>query len=335
MINEELITNFAPSGRFESESVKEQSLEIISSKEFQKLTDALPNIFLILNSARQIIYANKRIIEYLKINTTDDLLGKRPGEAFNCIHSYENAAGCGTSIHCSMCGAVNAIMDSMKGLFSIKECRILTDDGLDALDLRVWASPYKFNEDSYTIFAVEDISNEKRRGALERIFFHDILNTANGLRGLSEVLKDSPEDINEFKDIIFSLSESLIDEIQAQKQLLAAEKEELALNLSIIQSTDILSSITAFYHNHYVSDGKYIVIDTNSETVEFSTDEALLKRVIGNMLKNALEGSKFGDTITLKSFKTNDEISFSVNNPIVCLWRHNYNYLKGLIQPKV
>jgi signal transduction histidine kinase len=35
------------------------------------------------------------------------------------------------------------------------------------------------------------------------------------------------------------------------------------------------------------------------------------------MLKNALEASGFGDTITLKCYQKGDEIFFSVNNPLV------------------
>ena len=62
-------------------------------------------------------------------------------------------------------------------------------DGIDALDLKVWTSPYVVDGENYTVFAVQDISNEKRRDVLERIFFHDIINTAGGLKGLAEILQ--------------------------------------------------------------------------------------------------------------------------------------------------
>jgi sensor histidine kinase regulating citrate/malate metabolism len=47
------------------------------------------------------------------------------------------------------------------------------------------------------------------------------------------------------------------------------------------------------------------------------TDVQLLARVLGNMLKNALEASGPGDTVTLRCFEENDEVVFSVHNAAV------------------
>ena len=150
-------------------------------------------------------------------------------------------------------GAANAILCGLRGEYSIQECRIAANDGIDALDLKVWTSPYVVDGENYTVFAVQDISNEKRRDVLERIFFHDIINTAGGLKGLAEIIKDSPEDVNEFKDIIYSLTESLVDEITSQRQLLQAERNELALNISEVNSLLLISEVSGYYQNHYVN----------------------------------------------------------------------------------
>ena len=56
---------------------------------------------------------------------------------------------------------------------------------------------------------------------LERIFFHDILNTAGGMLGVAEVLRTgTAEDVEEFKDAVALLANSLVDEIKAQQILL-------------------------------------------------------------------------------------------------------------------
>ncbi len=310
-------TYFAPAERFNLEIVKSQAMKILDSPEFRKFTDAIPDIFMILNNARQIVFANSRLGEFLNIENLDATFGKRPGEILNCIHSTETPGGCGTSESCSMCGSVNAIMDGLNGIFSIQECRIATNDGTDALDLKVWASPYVVNGDNYTIFAVQDISSEKRRDVLERIFFHDIINTAGGLKGLTELLKDSPEDINEFKDTIFGLAETLVDEITSQRQLVQAEKNEFALSINIVNSLLMIQLVAGYYKNHYVADGKYIVVSQDALAVNFKTDEALAKRVIGNMLKNALEASPMGSTIMLNATETVDSVIISVHNSTV------------------
>ncbi len=310
-------TFFAPADRFNIEIVKSQAIKILESPEFRKFTDSIPDIFMILNNARQVVFANSRLGELLNIEKLEETFGKRPGEVLHCIHSTENIGGCGTTESCSMCGAVRAIMEGLDGKFSIQECRILTKDGTNALDLKVWASPYEVAGENYTIFAVQDISNEKRRDVLERIFFHDIINTAGGLKGMAELLKESPEDINEFKDIIYGLAETLVDEITSQRQLMQAERNELAASFSNVNSLLMIDSVAGYYRKQYVADGKHIEINKNSAKVQFRTDETLAKRVLGNMVKNAIEAASMDATITLNAIDTNDSVVISVHNPTV------------------
>ena len=59
----------------------------------------------------------------------------------------------------------------------------MTGKGGFALDLRVWTAPFEVEGRSFGLFMAQDISNEKRRGALERAFFHDVLNTAGAALG--------------------------------------------------------------------------------------------------------------------------------------------------------
>ena len=64
-----------------------------------------------------------------------------------------------------------------------------TDEGEKTLDLRVTASGFDL-EGKFTVFSLNDISDEKRRAVLERMFFLDVLNTAAGVRGLLEILPE-------------------------------------------------------------------------------------------------------------------------------------------------
>ena len=57
-----------------------------------------------------------------------------------------------------------------------------------SLDLRVSAAPFPCPGDEFTVCALRDITDEKRRQVLERVFFHDILNTAGSLKAMVEVL---------------------------------------------------------------------------------------------------------------------------------------------------
>jgi len=269
---------------------------------------------MVLNEYRQVIYANKALFENLNISE-EDAYGFRPGELYDCIHAYEHEAGCGTSEFCSQCGAINAILTSQKGIPDVRECRITQRSGY-ALDLRVWASPYEINGERYTIFTVSDISNEKRRRVLERIFFHDILNTTCSLQFTSYMLKsaESPEK-EELIEKIKLIAEALNDEIAAQRTLTNAESEELDVQISLFQSSEILREIAKLYSNFELTKNHQIVITPTSTDIMLSTDHVLLKRVIGNMIKNALEACRPGDTVTLGCEARGKFIQFWVHNP--------------------
>jgi PAS domain-containing protein len=156
-----------------------------------RLLDAISEGSMLLNGDRQIVYANDAVLALLGTKDRRSLCGSRPGEALTCMHASEREEGCGTTDFCKTCGAVNAILSAQEGEGATGECRILQQNG-NALDLQVNAKPFHIGGREYTLFSVIDISHEKRRRILERIFFHDILNTAGALSGFSELLIENP-----------------------------------------------------------------------------------------------------------------------------------------------
>ncbi|MEJ2530041.1 MAG: PAS domain-containing protein, partial [Gammaproteobacteria bacterium] len=282
-------TQFAPAERTALETLQQQQSLFANAGFMLEIMDAVPDGLVILNEQRQIVYGNQAFCQAVQIDG-DSAIGLRPGEALNCIHAFESDGGCGTTEFCTTCGAVRAILKAQKGIKNIQECRILRhsdDDTEDALDLRVWATPIQLNGEMYTIFAVNDISNEKRRRILERVFFHDIRNTAGAIQGLAELvaLADDPAELQDFDfgGLLDQASHQLIDEIEAQRQLLAAENEELELEPRQIQSLLLLQDIKKVYDRHIVSEGRFIQLAPQSEDITMLTDPALLKRVVGNM----------------------------------------------------
>lgn len=276
--------------------------------------DSVPVFICILNSYRQIVFTNKNFQEYLN-KTTDDVLGKRPGEAVNCIHSSTGRGGCGTSDFCRNCGALHAILGSYKGNRTVEECRISVKKN-QSLDLLVWATPIHMGGHDLTIFTMSDISSDNRRKALERIFFHDILNTAGGLRGFIDLLKVAEQsEMNEYLDISESLIEKLIDEIKAQRTISEAENGELKLDITPFSSREILEEVKLLYLNHDVAIGKQIEVRKGSADIIVQTDKTILRRIIVNLTKNALEASKVGDIVFLSCRIVEGLIEFQVENP--------------------
>lgn len=282
-----------------------------------RLLNAVPDIILILilNAHRQVVYANDALLEKMRVRREEFGLGLRPGELFGCVHAAEAVEGCGATEFCRTCGAAQALIISLHGIKATKECRISTRDG-SALDLQVTATPLEINGDAFTLFAVKDISSEKRRRVLERLFFHDLLNTAGVVIGLAEVLQDaSPDEIELIRSRVFTLSLRLIDEINAYRELTEAENDELRVHPDLVDGRLLLRELRDQYAAHELAHERELVIAPSSESVKLYTDPTLLRRVIGNMIKNALEACKPGQTVTLRCALVEMAVEFSVHNP--------------------
>lgn len=308
-------TEFAPAKRASDLSTSTQNQMFNRVEVLNKLLNVTSSMVAILNKERQIVYANKLFFKNLGAANLNTLIGKRPGEAVFCRHAINSTGGCGTTKFCTVCGAVNAILEAQEGVVSEKECRIMTHDQ-HALDLKVTATPYEWEGEEYTIFAIQDISNEKRKQTLERAFFHDILNSAGGISGLTSVLEmsDDPKEMAEMAKIINRGANNLIEEIKSQRLLTAAESGSLVLSCKKLETVDFLKEMAELYSRHEVMAGKYLHIDSKAENIEFVTDVSLLRRVIGNMIKNALEATLPGSAVTLLCKEMDDKVEFSVHN---------------------
>ena len=307
-------TEYAPAQRSSLDEIQEQSVLFSKPNYLKEFSDALPNIFLALNSHRQIVFTNHAILDLLGKKRPEEVYGLRPGEALNCIHAYETDGGCGTTEFCRTCGAVNAILAAINGKKDIKECRITTRDG-ESLDLRICAAPFT-DKQEFISFVVEDISHEKRRRVLERIFFHDVLNTAGGIQGLAELLKEEGDiqEAEELLGMIETAANTLIEEINTQRSLSAAETGDLIVEPEEIHVNELLKEVSDLYENHEASQDRHIVIQSDKKDTVFTTDLTLVRRVLSNMLKNALEAISTGETVTIGGGRRENSVQLWVHN---------------------
>jgi len=312
-----LPTAFAPAERAEREHLSDQArhLQTQVTSVMQFLLDTAGDILLVLNEQRQIVYANQTLHRSLDLEDDYSALGQRPGEVLGCTDVDQMTGGCGTSILCRTCGLALAIVSGLQGAEAVKECSIKQNDGT-ALEFCVRARPLELDGEHFVVISLKDISDEKRRYALERIFYHDILNSAGLVFGLVELLdEDNQEDFSSARDMLRMVCNRLIDEIQAQRDLSSAEMHELALHTTPVNSLRLLDTIKSAYDAIVALEDPPFRVMVDAEAVDFFTDETLLRRVIGNMVKNALEASQPGDAITLSCTAATEHIEFGVHNP--------------------
>ncbi len=313
---DEAKTEFAPPRRASQEAVQSQAGLILKQKLLEQLFGAVSEAVVILNEQRQIVFFNERFTELIGGAGPNSTLGLRPGEALACVNANRCAGGCGTSEFCVTCGAVNAILTSLSGQRGVSECSILRGpDGADAMDLLVRASPLEMDGQKLSIVALMDISHEKRRRNLERVFFHDVMNTVAGVRLFSELLaKAKPDRASQLTKDLARCVARLTEELNAQRSLMSAEHNELPVRPSDIGSRSLIEELVGHYPQYESLRGCNLTLADDAEEVRFQTDNIILSRVLVNMIKNAIEASKPGQTVAVSCRRRDDRVEFSVHN---------------------
>lgn len=319
MVIEEKGTFFAPEGRATKEQLKMEQVHVAQSELVKTLLNAMPDYLLVLNSCRQIVAANEQLLFAFGVEEPEMLLGLRPGEAVSCVHFSDGPDGCGTARNCAVCGAVLAILASQDtGLPQRRECQLMMSgvDGYKALDLDVLATPVVIEGEPFTVLALRDISSEKRRYVMERVFFHDILNNAAGIRGLASLLADgiNPAAESEYTGWMVDLADNLIEEINHQRRLFSAERGEYQPNFEPVSVLELLQDVKRLYENHERTPGRILESDEQPGCTVI-TDRPLLRRIIGNMVLNALEATKPGDRISIWGHCQSERVRIAVTNP--------------------
>jgi PAS domain S-box-containing protein len=159
---------------------------------------------------------------------------------------------------------------------------------------------------------IEDISESKE---MQRIFFHDLLNNVGNLRNLSELVID--EDIDSktqrrVAGLIHTQANRVLDEIQMHRHILSFGATEIKPEFLEINSIAFVKKLIVPFANS--EEGVIVELGEKFEEAVFISDILLFGRAFKEMLKNAVEASKKGDTVRIECWTNNKRIFFSVHN---------------------
>jgi signal transduction histidine kinase len=267
------------------------------------LLEAVDAGLLVLNRERQILASNRApLLERLRHTNRLRIIGLRPGEFFACPRASDSPEGCGAGEGCLACGTFQAVTRSQaSGGTAEAECLLTSGEGADAtpLELNVRATPVEIDGKVYTVVSLRDISSEKRRQALERVFFHDLLNTLSALSNWTHLLKHATGDrFERARERVSRLVIQLEQEIQVQRALLEAEQGTLRLHRVTVTPATLLADLRAMFADQ-AAVKRTLIVEDRCPGVELETDPVLLARVLTNMLKNAFETTPAGGQVRL------------------------------------
>ena len=310
-------THFAPPERSTAEEIEARRQALEGARLPLEFFDGVPIPVMVLDEHRQVVMANQALHEHMDSLWLPLSLGLRPGETLGCIHSCEMKAGCGTSRFCQECGACQAILEAQEGQRSLRDCRLICriQGNLQAMEMRVAASPLDFQGHRYTILSLLDVSHEKRRRALERIFFHDLMNTAGVVSGYASLLLSlDGEDSHEGLERIVGLAHRLVEEIQVQRDLVWAEQGDLEPQTDVVEPQRAIQQVAEDYRASPLAFRIALECVPEASCPKILTDPRLLGRILSNMVKNALEATPEGGVVRLGAREEAPGVQFWVHN---------------------
>jgi signal transduction histidine kinase len=198
-----------------------------------------------------------------------------------------------------------------------EECTIergLTDH-IEQLDLMVWTKPFPVDSERFSLFAVMDISERRRREALERIFLHDLMNTAGSLSSLMNLIDPKESSYDEYFALARGAADQLVEELVSHRLLADAEAGSLPAELTLVAVDEVVASVADLYRRIAESRGVACQIQVEgNRPIMLTTDAVLLKRVLSNLCKNAVEASARGQSVSLVCRDRADAVEMSVWN---------------------
>jgi signal transduction histidine kinase len=277
--------------------------------------NGLPDPVVVLNAARQVVFGNQCFLR-LGAGTDGALLGQRFGEIVGCAFAHRGPDGCGTSPQCGVCGGLRAILRAQRFQLEARGDCIVLLDRWRTLEFEVQATPYNCPLGDFILYHLREVGEKRRREALERTFFHDLLNTASGLYGLAHAWeRDEPDP--SLPSMAAQLTEELIAEIEGYRTLLEGESGELAVQPGPVSAREALEGIEDLFRHHAVALDRRLEVAYPVEGLHLETDKVLLRRVLINMVKNALEACGPGETATVRARRDGDHTLFEVHNASV------------------
>lgn len=316
------------SQRAPASGVQAQADLLAAAPLIERVLDAIPSMAMLLNPQRQIVLANRRLVEFVGAEEADEVRGMRPGEMLDCVHALESCGGCGTTPHCTVCGALRAIADAQLGYGQAQICLMVRrgDEGPEPVAVEVWAAPFEMSGQRFTLVCLSDATDRVVRDRLERGILPQAMALTAETEALARAAADecsTPDARRRALSLLETASKRLSRVVHAPGELAAAEAGDLAVTRRIVSARELLSEAAG---DLVPGDGPGMRLDSAPEDAAVETDFELARKALGEILLNAIEaGPPLGGA----------SAGFRVCETHVDFWVHNPGEMEHLVQLQV
>jgi signal transduction histidine kinase len=162
---------------------------------------------------------------------------------------------------------------------------------------------------------MRDVSEDRRRAALERAFLHDVSGVLSALAvGANSLGTPNSETKPESVQLVKDATAALVREVRIQRLLAQSQPQHYPVEISLTNVGALLRQVKETTASHPAAKGQKISIQIPDEGLGFQTDAGVLARVLTNMVLNALEAGQPGDEIRLAARGSAETIELSVWN---------------------
>jgi len=284
---------------------------------FGRVLDAIPSMAMLLSPERQILLANRRLVEFAGAEDVDELRGMRPGDMLGCVNAMESCGGCGTTPHCAVCGSFRAIVDAQLGYGQAQVCLMVrrTESGDEPVALEVWAAPLEVAGQRLTLVCLTSAADRLLRERLDLAILPQAMALVVETEALTRAAADeasTPDARRRSLSLLQIASKRLTQVVHEPSELAAAEAGELAVTSCLVSARELLSSAAA---DLTAGCGPRVRLDSSEEDATVETDPDLARKVLEQILLNASEAAPPLGGASAGLRVSDAHIDFWVHNP--------------------
>jgi signal transduction histidine kinase len=110
-------------------------------------------------------------------------------------------------------------------------------------------------------------------------------------------------------------SDRLAEGVNEHRILLAAERGDLRVQPVALNTAEVMRLLVGTFEALPIAAGRLMALAKPIHSAPFTSDQTLLKLVLGHMVRNALEACDPEQTVTLNAAVAQETVEFTVHNP--------------------